>query len=428
MTTSLPPAGAIPVLSAAERRARRNGLIRAVTYAVVGALALWAGLFRMPAAQTTTYKLVFENATIKLPDLTLHVGTTYAAVGLICLVVAVVQLLRPSSPSWRGLLGVVTFALLVAVLTGILGGKTPSLVGLIAAMVSFALPIVFAGLAAILSERSGVMNIGIEGIILLGACATSVGGSILHTPYGGIVVGIFAGVLLGLLLAVLCIRYKVDQIIAGTVLNLAAAGITTFMYTRILQVKPEFNNPGLVGATPIPGLSEIPIVGPALFNGSLFLYVGYFLIIAMQLAIYRTRWGLRLRAAGENPNAAGTIGIDVLKIRYRSLAASGAVAGFAGAYLVVVSTGSFQIGMSAGIGFIGIAAMIFGGWKPVGVAMAALVFGFARSAESRLGTVGVDVPTVFLSILPYVVTIVVVAGLVGRVRGPAAVGQPYEQA
>jgi simple sugar transport system permease protein len=428
MTAASPAADATPILSAADRRARNNGLFRAASYAVTGLVALWAGLFRMPADQVTSYKLVFEGAAVQLPDLTLPVGGTYAVAGAICLAVAVVQLLRPASPSWRQLLAVVAFAVIAAVLTGILGGKTPSLVGLLAAMVSFALPIVFCGLAAILGERSGVMNIGIEGIVLLGACATSVGGSMLHTPYGGIVVGIVAGILLGLLLAILCIRYKVDQVIAGTVLNLAAAGITTFVYTRILQVKPEFNAPGLVGGTPIPVLSQIPIIGPALFNGSLFLYVGYFLIVAMQLAIYRTRWGLRLRAAGENPRAAGTIGIDVLKIRYRALAASGAIAGLAGAYLVVVSTGSFQIGMSAGVGFIGMAAMIFGGWKPVGVALAALVFGFARSAESRLGTVGVEVPTVFLSILPYVVTIVVVAGLVGRVRGPASVGQPYEQA
>lgn len=420
-------AGAVRVLSATERRARNGGLIRGLAYAIAGAIALVAGLFRMPAGQTTSYKLVFDGAVIKLPDLTVPVGGTYVVAGIICLAMALVQLRRPASQAWRRLLGVVSFALIAAILTGILGGKDPSLVGLIAAMVLFALPIVFCGLAAILGERSGVMNIGIEGIVLLGACATSVGGSILHTPVGGVLVGIIAGSLLGLLLAVLCIRYKVDQVIAGTVLNLAAAGITTFIYTRILQVKPELNNPGLVGATPIPILSDIPIIGPAFFNGSFFLYVGYFLIIVMQLAIYRTRWGLRLRATGENPRAAGTIGIDVLKIRYRALAASGAIAGFAGAYLVVVSTGSFQIGMSAGIGFIGIAAMIFGGWKPVGVALAALVFGFARSAESRLGTVGVDVPTVFLSILPYVVTIVVVAGLVGRVRGPASVGQPYEQ-
>lgn len=427
MTASAPTMGGAGHLSAAERRARNNGFIRAGIYGAVGILALWAGLFRMPAAQTTTYKLVFDGAAVTLPDLTLPVGGTYAVAGLICLLVAAFQGTRPSTMAWRRQMSVAIFALLVAVLTGILGDKSPSLVGLIAAMVSFALPIVFCGLAAILAERSGVFNIGIEGIVLLGACATSIGGSLLHNPVLGIVVGVVGGMLLGLLLAVLSIRYKVDQIIAGTVLNLGAAGITTFMYTRILQVRPELNQPGLVGSTPIPILADIPIIGPALFNGSFFLYVGYILIVVLQFAIYRTRWGLRLRAAGENPRAAGTIGIDVLKIRYRALAASGAIAGFAGAYLVVVSTGSFQIGMSAGIGFIGIAAMIFGGWKPVGVAMAALVFGFARSAESRLGTVGVDVPTVFLSILPYVVTIIVVAGLVGRVRGPASAGQPYEQ-
>ena len=425
--STMPMAVGAPLLSAAERRARNNGIIRATSYAVIGVLTLFVGFARVPAAQVTTYKLVFDDAVIKLPNLTLPVGGTYMAAGLICLIVAFLQMRQPSNVAWRSLLAAVAFAVIAAVLTGILGGKEPSLVGLITAMVSFALPIVFAGLAAILCERSGVMNIGIEGIILFGACATSVGGSLLHSPYAGIAVGLVAGLLLGLLLAVLAIRYQVDQVIAGTVLNLAAAGITTFLYTRILQVKPDFNQPGLVGTTPIPVLSEIPIIGPALFNGSLFLYLGFVLIIVLQFAIYRTRWGLRLRAAGENPKAAGTIGIDVLKIRYRSLAAGGAVAGLAGSYLVVVSTGSFQIGMSAGIGFIGIAAMIFGGWKPVGVAGAALVFGFARSAESRLGTVGVDIPTVFLSILPYVVTIVVVAGLVGRVRGPAAAGQPYEQ-
>jgi simple sugar transport system permease protein len=423
----MPLAVGAPVLSASERRARTNGLIRAASYAVLGVLAAFVGFARVPAAQVTTYKLVFDDAAIRLPNLTMPVGGTYIAAGLICLLVAGVQFRQASTPAWRRQLAIVAFALIAAVLTGILGGKEPSLVGLISAMVSFALPIVFAGLAAILCERSGVMNIGIEGIILFGACATSIGGSLLHSPYAGVAVGVFAGLLLGLLLAVLAIRYQVDQVIAGTVLNLAAAGITTFIYTRILQVKQEMNQPGLVGNTPIPGLSEIPIIGPALFNGSFYLYLGYVLIVVLQFAIYRTRWGLRLRAAGENPKAAGTIGINVLKIRYRSLAMGGAVAGLAGSYLVVVSTGSFQIGMSAGIGFIGIAAMIFGGWKPVGVAGAALVFGFARSAESRLGTVGVDVPTVFLSVLPYVVTIIVVAGLVGRVRGPAAAGQPYEQ-
>ena len=417
-----------PVLSTAERRARRNGQVRAAGYAAVGALQVGVGLFVIPAGSVTTYKLSFDGAAITMPNLVLPVGPTVPIMGVVTLLAAVAQARTPSTTGWRKQFAVVAFALVFATLTAILHGKEPSLVGLFAATISFSLPIVFAGLAAILCERSGVMNIGIEGTILFGACAAAIGGSVLGGPIQGIVMGVVFGALLGLLLGVLAIRYNVDQIIAGTVINLAAAGITTFMYTRILQVKPELNQPGLVGTLQIPILSEIPIIGPVLFSGSFFLYIGYILIVVMQLGIFRTRWGLRLRASGENPKAAGTIGIDVLQIRYRSLAAGGALAGFAGAYLVVISTGSFQIGMSAGIGFIGIAAMIFGGWNPVGVAGAALVFGFARSAESRLSTVGVDIPTVFLSVLPYVVTIVVVAGLVGRVRGPAAVGQPYEQA
>ena len=415
-----------PILSVVERRARLNGLVRAAIYAATGALLIFLGL--QAGDQVTTYKLVFDTAAIKLPPLILPVGPTYIAMGILTLVAAGLQLRQPANPGWRKYLGLVIFALVVGVLTGALGGKEPSLVGLTQATVAFALPIVFAAMAAILCERSGVFNIGIEGTILFGALATSIGGSLFDNTYIGIVFGAGAGLLLGLLLAVLSIRYHVDQVIAGTVLNLAAAGITTFMYVRILQVKQDLNDPGLVGATPIPGLSSVPILGPTFFNGSFYLYLGYALIIVLQFAIYRTRWGLRLRAAGENPKAAGTIGIDVLRIRYISVAVGGLLAGLAGSFLVVVSTGSFQINMSSGIGFIGMAAMIFGGWKPIGAAGAALVFGFALAAGSRLGTVGVAIPAIYLTVLPYVVTIVVVAGVVGRVRGPAATGQPYEQA
>jgi ABC-type uncharacterized transport system permease subunit len=424
--TTAPIAADNPVLSVAERKARRNGLFRVGLYGVVGALMVYVGL-QTPADQVTTYKLVFDTAAIKLGPLVLPVGATYVAMGGLTLLAAFLQLRRPSDPG-RRFLGLVVLALVIGALTGALAGKEPSLVGLTQATVAFALPIVFAGLAAVLCERSGVFNIGIEGTILFGALATSIGGSLFDNTYLGIVIGATAGLLLGLLLAVLSIRYHVDQIIAGTVLNLAAAGITTFMYVRILQVKQDLNDPGLIGATPIPGLSSVPILGPTFFNGSFYLYLGYVLIILLQFALYRTRWGLRLRASGENPKAAGTIGIDVLRIRYLSLAMGGLLAGLAGSFLVVVSTGSFQINMSSGIGFIGMAAMIFGAWKPIGVAGAALVFGFALAAGSRLSTVGVAIPQVFLSILPYVVTIIVVAGVIGRVRGPAATGQPYEQA
>jgi simple sugar transport system permease protein len=416
-----------PILSATERRARRGGMARGVGYLVLGLAEVGLGLFRIAPNLVTTYDLVFDDARVQVPGLAVPVGPTVAVMGLLTLVAAGLQLRNVAAPGWRRHLAIVVFAMIVASLTAVLAGKEPSLVGLFAATISFALPIVFAGNAAILCERSGVMNIGIEGTILFGACATTIGGSMLGGPVQGVIVGTVFGLLLGLLLAVLSIRYNVDQVIAGTVLNLGAAGITTFLYTRVLQVHQELNQPGLVGVIQIPVLSDIPMIGPALFSGSFFLYAGYILVVALQFGIYRTRWGLRLRASGENPKAAGTIGIDVLKIRYRSLAAGGAIAGFAGAYLVVVDTGSFVIGMSSGIGFIGIAAMIFGRWNPVGVAGSALVFGFALATGSRLATVGVDIPTVFLNILPYVVTILVVAGLVGRVRGPAAAGQPYEQ-
>ena len=182
-----------PVLSAAERNARNNGYIRAASYAAVGALELFAGLLRVPADQVTVYKLVFDDAAVKLSDLTLPVGGMYVAAGLVSLLMAGLQLRRPTEPAWRRLLAVVAFVGIAAVLTGILGGKQPSLVGLLLATVSFSLPIVFAGLSAILAERSGMYNIGIEGIILLGACATSIGGSLLGNPIAGVAVGVRRG-------------------------------------------------------------------------------------------------------------------------------------------------------------------------------------------------------------------------------------------
>jgi simple sugar transport system permease protein len=235
------------------------------------------------------------------------------------------------------------------------------------------------------------------------------------------------GALLALLLAILTIRYFVDQIVAGFVINILASGVTAYIHQGVLTVNPALNQPPRVPRLPIPVLSDIPIVGPILFQHNLFVYLAFILVGVIWFALFKTRWGLRVRAVGEHPRAADTVGINVNFVRYRNVILGGVVAGLGGAYFTLGSTGTFERDMTGGRGFIGLASMIFGGWNPVGAAGSSLVFGFADAIQARAAILGIPVPTEFLLMLPYIVTIIVVAGLVGRVRAPAADGQPYKK-
>jgi simple sugar transport system permease protein len=331
---------------------------------------------------------------------------------------------------------VILVPLYVAAIVGaLLDGKTANMTNVFAGTLEYAVPVSLGAFAGILSERSGMLNIAIEGKFLLSACAAAISASIVTTITGSGLAGIFAGVLtamlagvgVGFLLAWLGIRHKVDQIIAGVVVNIGAIGITNFVFLRILGKNTWLNTPPTIDRIKVPLLSEIPVVGPLLFSGTPYLYFTIATMLFLTYMLFRTRWGLRLRASGEKPSAAGTVGIDVIKIRYRSMLLAGALAGIAGSYLSLASAGSFQMGMSAGKGFIALAAVIFGAWNPIGAFGAALVFGFSDAIQSLLSILGVDVPPQLLNSVPYLVTIIVVAGVVGRVRGPAAAGQPYDQ-
>jgi general nucleoside transport system permease protein len=194
---------------------------------------------------------------------------------------------------------------------------------------------------------------------------------------------------------------------------------------RWLQANPQLNTPPRLGVTPIPILSEIPILGPILFSHSVFVYMMFILVVVIHVGLFSTRWGLRVRAVGEHPKAADTVGINVLGVRYANVLMGGAVAGLGGAYFTIGSTGGFEREMTAGKGFIGLAAMIFGGWNPIGGFLAGLVFGFADAIQSRVAILAIPIPSEFLLMVPYIATIIVVAGLVGRVRAPAADGKPY---
>jgi simple sugar transport system permease protein len=304
-------------------------------------------------------------------------------------------------------------------------GESLSMVGMLESTLFLAAPIAFGALSGVMCERVGVINIGIEGMLLTGAFTGAVVGSVV-SPFFGLIGASLAGGILALALAVLAIKYRVDQIIAGVVINIFALGITSFLSAQVLvENAQEMNNPGVMGPIKIPILGDIPVIGRIFFDQNIFIYALYLIVIGMTYGLFRTRWGLRSRSVGEHPKAADTLGINVFRTRYVNVFLGGLIAGFGGAFFTLGAVGAFNENMTAGRGFIGLAAMIFGRWHPVGALGAALVFGFADSLQFKLAVIGSGIPSEFLLMAPYVVTIIVVAGVVGKARPPAADGQPY---
>ncbi|MFF4806738.1 ABC transporter permease [Micromonospora chersina] len=299
------------------------------------------------------------------------------------------------------------------------------LVNVIRGTFILALPLIFGALAGVLCERSGVVNVAIEGQLLMGAFSGALFGSISGSVWVGLVAAAIGGALISLLLAVFAIRYLVDQVVMGIVLNLLAVGVTGFLYERLMQTDAtKYNSAPRFSNWEIPLLKDIPLIGPALFRGNIFLYVGLLLVLVIHIALFRTRWGLRTRSVGEHPTAADTLGVKVLRLRYRNVLMAGLVAGVGGASYTLALY-SFTKNMIGGKGFIALAALIFGRWSPTGALLAALFFGFADQLATYLGAIGSSIPSQFLAMLPYLATILAVAGLVGRVRAPAADGKPY---
>ncbi|MBI2782113.1 MAG: ABC transporter permease [Chloroflexi bacterium] len=417
----------------AARRALRAARVRGVAFAMLGLLAIYfaSANFDVPAK----FSLWIHEQGGDSAVLETKVGLLWIVAAIASAVVAGLQLLRGAGLRWRRWLLVLIAPWIVALLADLLAGKPAILTNVLAGSFEQATPIAMAAMAGILSERSGMFNIALEGKMLIGAFTASMTSSLVYIATGNVLLATLVGIaaamaatgLTGLLLAWLGIRHKMNQIIAGTVINIGAVGITNFIFLRLLQHNTQYNAPPSVQPFKLPFLSDLPVLGPILFSAKPYVYVGYIMVIVLTYMIYRTRWGLRLRASGEKPAAAGTVGINVIAIRYRALILAGLISGLAGSYLSLAAGGSFQMEMTAGKGFIGLAAMIFGGWHPVGAFFASLVFGFADTTQSLLSILGVGVAPQLLASVPYVVTIVVVAGVVGRVRGPASAGLPYEQ-
>jgi simple sugar transport system permease protein len=346
--------------------------------------------------------------------------------GLLC-ALAGAALLTGRVHRWRHwLTGTALASLVLSFLSWQVGGHELPLGSMAQATVHGALPLVFGALCGVLCERSGVINVAIEGQLLTGAFAGALVGTVAASAWVGLVAAGVGGMLIALLLAVLAIRYLVDQVVLGVVLNLFALGLTGFLFTQLMQQHADlYNFPPTFPVWRVPGLAQLPIVGPALFDSNMFGYLAIVLVLLVHFGLFHTRWGLRTRAVGEHPTAADTVGINVRRTRYRNVMIGGLIAGIGGASLTIGEVGSFSNNMSNGRGFIALAALIFGRWSPVGATLAALLFGFTSALAGFLSLVGSAIPGEFLNMLPYAATIVAVAGLVGRVRAPAADGQPY---
>ncbi len=325
-------------------------------------------------------------------------------------------------------LGVYLFGLgsIMSFLCWTAAGKFIPFTGLLQGAIMLSVPLIFGSMAGLLCEKSGVINIAIEGQLLFAAFVSAVVASITQNVFLGLISAPIAGSLISLILAFFSIRFQVDQVILGFVINVLVLGLTSFFYTTLLiPYEDRWNVGGSFSTLPIPLLSKIPIIGPTLFNQTIIVYLMYAFIIFIQIALFKTKWGLRTRAIGEVPVAADSVGVDVNKLRFRNVMLAGLVAGTGGAYFTVGTIGPFSQSMTAGAGFIALACLIFGKWTPRGAILAALFFGFANNLQGNLSIIGVSIPSEFMLMIPYIATIIAVSGVVGRVRAPAADGIPY---
>ncbi len=396
---------------------------------VAGLVNLWLFGLGVRSKQQATLQFSLPGAKVDVGSWTFTARNMVIVMSVLVILAGVLRLTRRLVARWCAALAI--FGVVVSFIVWSIAGTGNSLnvVSLLqGALFPAAIPLIWGGMAGVIGERSGVVNVAIEGQLLLGAFLAAFLATISGSIWVGLLAGAFAGALLAAILAVMAIKYLVDQVIIGVVLNVFALGLTSFLFIVMMTPHPDqFNNPGYFKVWNVPGLGDIPLIGPVLFHGTIFLYATYVIVAAITFGLFRTRWGLRLRSVGEHPRAADTVGIHVPGTRWRALLIGGVIAGLGGAFLVIGSgvAGTFQLNMSNGKGFIALACVIFGRWTPIGAVGAALIFGFADQLQSLLSLAGTPIDSNLLLTLPYIATLFAVAGFVGRVRAPAADGQPY---
>jgi general nucleoside transport system permease protein len=398
-----------------------------IAFAIFTIAAVALAVFA-PRDGETTYRWSTPSDVIQVPDLTVPALPTLWTVIVLLAVATLYSALLVRSKARVPLWLIVVFAILFmfGFLTWAGAGASLPMIGLLFGSLSLAVPLIFGSLAGVIGERAGVVNIAIEGQLLAGAFTAAIVASITRQPWLGLIAAMVAGMLVGMVLAVFSIKYFVDQVIVGVVLNVLVIGLTSFFFSQVLAPNAAaLNTPPRFDRFPIPVLSEIPIIGPVFFRQTVIVYLMYIAVALVFYGLFYTRWGLRVRAVGEHPQAADTVGINVNRTRFWNVALAGSIAGLGGTFFTIGSGIAFNREMTAGAGFIALAAVIFGQWDPIKATLAALLFGFASNLQNTLSVIGSPVPSEFMLMLPYVVTIFAVAGLVGKSRAPAADGKPY---
>ncbi len=361
-----------------------------------------------------------EEPLVDLPS-----RATMWALGMFCMFAAGFEWVKGAE---RGglIAGLVGLGLISALLVWATRSGSLSLFAMLRESIIRATPLVLGALSGLWCERSGVVNIAIEGMMLSGAFTAVAATSMSGSPWVGMVAAVLTGGLMAALHAVLSVKYKVDQIISGTVINILAVGATRYLNVRLLTPSGH-NAPGTFSAITIPLLSDLPVVGPMFFDHQPTVYMMFILVAVVAVVFAYTPWGLRTRAIGEHPRAADTLGVHVNRMRYINVIIGGMIAGIGGAYFSLGEVGRFEDSMTNGKGFVALAALIFGKWTALGGLGAGLLFGFADALQNKMQILKVGIPPEFLQMTPYVLTIIVLAGVIGRAIPPAAVGQPYEK-
>jgi general nucleoside transport system permease protein len=416
--------------TARRAEVKRAGISReqviGVFFVLLGLALLFFYVPRLAGDEQLTTRLNFGTNTreVQAPFIELPTRPTMVVIGCLNLLGGLLAVMRPRTRLSSTALWLCGLLLIPSVLIAAAAGRQTNVLTMLSESLRLATPLALGALAGIFSERAGVVNIGIEGMMLTGACF----GFLFYIVSGNIWIGVLGAVAIGGLIAllhgVISITFKTDQIISGTVINVLAIGVTGFVRRSFLM---DAGGQPLLPNIAIPGLSSIPLIGQELFNNKPIFYTMIVLLFVTQFALFSTRWGLRTRAVGENPRAADTVGINVGRTRYLAVLLSGMVAGLAGAWFSLETVGRFDDLMTNGKGFISLAAMIFGKWMPFGSFGGAMLFGFSEALGTRFQLLNVPLPSQFLQILPYVVTIIVLAGVIGRAVAPAAVGRPYEK-
>lgn len=410
-------------LSAPERR-RRRGVITMF----VLALGAFLSFVIIPKQQDkVTFGFVMDREWVAFHEWAINskLGSLgFATLALLAAIFAYIQF--RSRKTIRFPSAVFGFSFLMSFLCWAASGKFVPFTGLLQGGLLLAVPLVYGAMAGVLCERSGVINIAIEGQLLAGAFVSGVLASLTQNTAVGLMIAPFAGALIASLLAVFAIRFGIDQVILGFVLNVLVIGLTNFLYKRLLiPYQDTWNSGPILSPIKIPILWKIPVIGPIFFDQTIIVYLVYVIVALIHVGLFRSKWGLRMRAVGEYPTAAESVGINVNRIRFRNVILAGAIAGLGGAYFTIGAVGPFGKEMTAGKGFIALAALIFGRWSPLGAVSAALIFGFADNLQGVLSITGTPIPSEFMLMAPYIATIIAVSGFVGRVRAPAADGIPY---